>query len=574
MITTRRSRTAVLVCAGLTLSVGAALVAPLAAQRGGGPATVEFIATTADGALVTDLTAADLSLKVNNRDRAVSSLELIQFGASGSALPAPFGTNSLSGAGRSYVLIVDEESLRPGLENVVKDEITAFEQALPVSDRLGLFTIPRGTTSLAPTSDRESFRSAVAKIQGRMKASMTAAERRCHTRDTLAAMAGILGGAATTGGVTPVIFFSTGLVGASSGSGALGGPDDCAVQPSEFQRLGGAADASRAQLYLVRAEQNQDRTSSEGLENLVGVTGGDMLYLTGAEGGALARIVKETSAYYVATFTADAGERNGGSARVELVSARPGVAIRARTTVAIPRAGNTPTPESMLRELTVHRDFGLRVVGIPSRNDGDAKNDMKVFALAEPTDPAVKFGAAAMALYDPLGKLVSQWTARNEELQRSPLAAAIPVPTGQYRLRVAAVDTTGRAATADYELNVSTTAAGPAKLGGLMIGTAGANGFVPVISITNEPEVVAVFELYGRPEGPFGAIVEILDKTDSTTPLMNAPPQASATPVQDKFMFMATLPVASLKPGDYVLRVQLAFEGQPTGVLTRTVRKR
>jgi hypothetical protein len=38
-------------------------------------------------------------------------------------------------------------------------------------------------------------------------------------------------------------------------------------------------------------------------------------------------------------------------------------------------------------------------------------------------------------------------------------------------------------------------------------------------------------------------------------------------------MFMAKLPVADLKPGDYVLRAQLAFEGQPTGTLTMTIRK-
>jgi len=348
-------------------------------------------------------------------------------------------------------------------------------------------------------------------------------------------------------------------------------PDDCVVQPSLYQRVGVSADVANAQFFVIRSEQS-DRTAAEGIENLVGVTGGQMLFLTG-EGGAMPRIARETQAYYTATFTAEGNERTGTSARLEVRSARPDVTIRARAGVNIPRAGAAaPTPVSMLRELTVHRGFGLRAVGIASRNE-DPKADMKVFALAETTDPSVKLKAAAAALYDPLGKLVAQWTARPEELQRSVLAAAIPALAGTYRLRVAAVSTDNRAATADYEMKVLTTEAGPAKLGGLMMGAASAGGFAPLVTITTEKEIIAVFELYGRPAGPFGAIVEILPDL-TAKPLASAPPQPSATPIQDKFMFMATLPVGDLKPGDYILRAQLAFEGQPTGTLMQTIRKR
>ena len=36
----------------------------------------------------------------------------------------------------------------------------------------------------------------------------------------------------------------------------------------------------------------------------------------------------------------------------------------------------------------------------------------------------------------------------------------------------------------------------------------------------------------------------------------------------------AKIPIAALKPGDYVVRAKIAFEGQPTGVLLRTIRKK
>ncbi len=557
------------------LLAGATTTLP-ARQGQAGPATVEFVATTADGRPVTDLAAGQLTLRVNNRERAVTGLELVRFDAAApaSALPAPFGTNSLAEAGRAFVFVVDEESLRTGLEGVVRDAILEFEKGLSGRDRVGLFTIPRGTSSMAPTTDRAAFRAAVEKIQGRGKASMSASDRRCHTRDTLAALNGLLAAMPSTGAVSPVIFFSTGMVGASTGTSELGGPEDCFIQPSDFQRLGVSADAARAQFYLVRPEETQDRTSSEGLENVVGVTGGHMLYLGGADGGAMPRIARETASYYIATFTAEGNERSGAPARIELRSARPEITVRARPSVVIPRAAREAiTPQSMLRELTVHRGFGLRALGIASRNDGDPKNDMKLVALAEPVDPSVKFKSAAAGLYDPAGKLIAQWTARPEELQRSPMVAALAMPAGQYRLRIAAVDTNGRAATVDYDVFARLTEAGPAKLAGLMVGTAGGAGFSPIVKVTNEQEIIAVFELYGRPEGPFGSLVEIVASADATDAIASAPPQASATPVQDKFLFMAKLPVANLKPGDYVVRARLAFEGQPTGTLTQTIRK-
>ncbi|MGE3345077.1 MAG: hypothetical protein AB7L71_16770, partial [Vicinamibacterales bacterium] len=254
---------------------------PVAAQRGGpaGPATIEFIATSTDGQMVTDLTAAQLTLRVGNRDRQISSLERVTFGATASTLGTPFGTNSLAEAGRSVMVVVDEESLRPGLENVVRDALLAFEKTLNGNDRIGLFTVPRGATSLTPTTDREAFRAAAAKLQGRQKSTMTASERRCHTRDVIVALNGILTAAPPSGGLTPVLFFTTSLVGPSTGGAAIGDADECFLQPSEFQKVGAGADAINAQFYLVRPEQTSSSTAAEGIQNVLGVTGGTMVFL-------------------------------------------------------------------------------------------------------------------------------------------------------------------------------------------------------------------------------------------------------------------------------------------------------
>ncbi len=84
---------------------------------------MDFIAVNADGQPVTDLTASQLALKVGGKDRAVTSLELVRFSDAASMLPTPFATNAMSDAGRNFVLVVDEESLRPGIDNTVREAL-------------------------------------------------------------------------------------------------------------------------------------------------------------------------------------------------------------------------------------------------------------------------------------------------------------------------------------------------------------------------------------------------------------------------------------------------------------------
>jgi VWFA-related protein len=572
-----------------TLFALAAISAGVAADtaQGSAPQTVDFVAIAADGRPVPDLTPSQVVMKIDGKERALTSLEFVRFDTPASLLPAPFATNSAADAGRDFVLVVDEESIRPGAENPVREALLSFGATLPARDRIGLFTVPKGTTSLAPTTDRARFRTSVAAVQGRLSAVPGASSGSgsgggvgggqgssagCHSRDVLSAFASIVTATSRPGGPTPVVLFSVAIAGPTSGPASLGESEECRLTPREFQVLGQSADAARAQVFVVRPEEGAQAGRSEGLENVAGVTGGQMMALGRTVDDAMVRIALETSGYYVATFMAEAGERNGTSHRLELRSSRADVTVRSRSGVHIPRPDKAMTPQNMLRTAVVQTGFGLRAMAVASRNDGDAKNTVKLVGLAEPIDPSVKIAAAAAGVYDPTGKLVAQWTAKPEELQLTPIMAALVVPGGTYRFRVAAVDEQGRAATTDSEINTEMTSAGVAQLGGLLVGTAG-TGFMPRLQFSTETEVIVYFELYGRPAGAFGALVEIAETTGGPA-VSSAQPTPAATKVQDKFIFTAKLPVVSLKPGDYVVRASLAFEGQPTGVLLRTIRKK
>jgi hypothetical protein len=528
-----------------------------------------------------------VTLKVGGKDRAVTSLELIRYDASASPLPPPFATNSGVDPGRDFVLVIDEESLTPGSESPIRQSLLAFGAALPARDRIGVFTVPRGSQSLAPTTDRERFRAAVTAIQGRVPAlggsrgtgsgggiGGAKPSAGCHGRDVLTALGSIISATARPMRPTPVVLFSAAIAGPESGPASLGESEECRLTPREFQTLGQAADGARSQMFVVRPLEGGGTSVSDGLENVVGVTGGKLLGIGGTTDDAMVRIARETSAYYVATFAVEPSERNGLSHRIELRSTRPDVTLRSRPTVLVARAdrGGALTPQTMLRTAAVQAGFGLRSLVVASRNDGDTKNPIKLLGLAEAADPSVKIAAAAAGVYDSTGKLVAQWTAKPEELQRPLIAAAVVVPAGIYRVRVAAVDAEGRAATSDSDINTELVSAGVAQLGGLLVGTANP-GFMPQLQFSKEPEITVYFELYGRPTGPFGALVELAETLEGPA-LSSAQPTPAATAIPDKFQFTAKLPITALKPGDYLVRAKIAFEGQPTGVLLRTIRKR
>src|SRR5688572_33391584 len=108
----------------IALFAGATAVSNLAQSTA--TETVDFIAVAAEGGLVTDLTPSQVVLKVDGKDRAVTSLELVRFDSPASVLPAPFATNAVADAGRDFIVVVDEESATTGSEHPIRQSLLAF----------------------------------------------------------------------------------------------------------------------------------------------------------------------------------------------------------------------------------------------------------------------------------------------------------------------------------------------------------------------------------------------------------------------------------------------------------------
>ena len=118
----------------------------------------------------------------------------------------------------------------------------------------------------------------------------------------------------------------------------------------------------------------------------------------------------------------------------------------------------------MLKSGAMFTDVQLRVTGYSSTN-GDGR--IRVIAAAEPVDANVKLASLSAALYDNKGQMVVRVPASDLELATMPVLSAMAVNPGLYRLRVAAVDTNGRAGAADTELLAEVIDAGTLKLSSL-----------------------------------------------------------------------------------------------------------
>lgn len=571
--------------ASILVALAIAVPAHLAAQPGSGTVTLAVRATTEDGQPVLDLKAGAVTLKVDGRPREITSFHFVDLrpavaakASPASPLPPPFLTNAFTTPdGRDVFVLVDEESITPGKDAAVKEAIGALMSALSPRDRVGLVSVRLGGVNIGLTRDIEKVKSAVSSLAGHGSARETAGDLRCRTTRTLGALEGLFA-AANPAAPPTVVFFSTAVAtfqaGQTARMGAATTTEECPLRSEQFTQLGAAAQASRAAFFVMELLDGGATPLPEaagGLENFAGATNGEFLRMGANAASQMARIAASTSAYYLVGFEPEAADRGTNARRVEVSVARAGTTVRAPRELTLPKpAGKGPvTPRDMIRVATVFHDLPLRAAAYASRNPGDDK--VRILALFEPVDGSVKLKSATIVMYDKAGNNKAQWNAQSEDLKGPTSIAALVVPAGDYRLRVASTDASGRPGTVDVPMSAALVEAGPIRLGDLVLGTMTETGPTPVLQFRNEAEALAMIELYGRPAGPLKAYVEVL-KDPAAEPLQAVALTPSATSEQDKFVLSAKIPLGDLQPGDYMLRAVVGLEGQE-GKVTRTLRK-
>ncbi len=565
---------------------------------------VDFYAVGPDRLPVRDLAAHEVTIRVDGRLRAVKTLRLVPLANALSAdplaavpapPPPPFGSNTVEDMGRTFVLVVDDESLRQGRERSLREAVRRFLGSLSRRDRVAVATVPRGGLKSDFTIDHDRIAEIVTRLTGQAPEVETAQEGACRTREVLASVEGLLSSLAGGEGPTSVLLISTAMYGPRRDAPAAGPPGPCELTVRQFQLLGAAASRARAHFYVIQPDEQQALARPilptfatagytgpdnplEGLEHVAGVTGGRVMTLSTAVGdAALLPIVRESSAYYTATIDATESDFDGLAHGLEVRLARTAVELRARPQLFFPKTSAsaiTPaarSPQEMIRDPRLFRDLPIRVAGYASAGTAGR---VQVLAVVEPIDQAVRLTALAVGVFDEQGRLAGQATATAADLALSPVMTAVEVPAATYRLRAAAVDEAGRTGTADVGIAAELTPAGPLRLSSLVIGVSRGGAFQPRLMFTTEPVALGYVEIYGgTPGASVSAVIELattLNGRAVATTLL----AIEATSEPGRFTATGAIPLAAVPPGDYVVRAVVGVEGQAAGRVVRTLRKK
>jgi VWFA-related protein len=572
----------------LTLILAIALT--LSSQAAPEPVTsVDFLVTNADGSPVLDMKPAEVTLKIGGKTRAIQGLRLISV-SEALRTDAPYGTNALTNDGRSLVIAIDENSFRTGREQPLREAADGLLARLGPRDRVLLVTLPFGSVKVPFTTDHARVRRAVAATTGQRPQSETGSDMACRTRRVLEATAGFLDLLRFAEGPTSVVFFTGGMAGPRRDAIATRSPGMCELRAEEFARVGRSAGAARANFYVVHSDDMASPVSTEtiagtafigsdnpyeGIEHLAGVTGGRRLPLSAAGPTALARVARETSAYYVADLAPEPDDRDGRSRQLNVRVQRDGVTVSFRPQIAFgaarPAAASSPEAAPNVRDMLLstaaYPGLPLRAAAYTSLGTG---GKVKVIALAEPGGAATAFTAVGAALINGEGRVAAQWSAPDPT--EIPLSGAMLVDPGPYRLRVAAVDKDGRAGAADYELDAQLTRAGSLEFSSLVLGVSRQGAVIPKLQFAAEPVALASLEFQGTLSGSRLTIgLEVARSLDG--PAVLTAPLAVERIGDDQYSATGAVAIGALPPGDYTVRAVIGLDGKALARVVRTLRK-
>ncbi len=137
---------------------------------------------------------------------------------------------------------------------------------------------------------------------------------------------------------------------------------------------------------------------------------------------------------------------------------------------------------------------------------------------------------------------------------------------------MAAIDSSGRAGTADSQVTVQLAPAGALKLSSMLLGVSRDGRFSPRLQFGNDPAAVAYIEVYGKPEGEVSVSFEVAE-SESGPARGTLKGSVSETSDPGRRLATAAMAIGQLPPGDYVVRGIVSVKGSPAGRVTRTLRK-
>ena len=426
-------------------------------------------------------------------------------------------------------------------------------------------------------------------VEADARALLLEASSRAH--QTLASLEGLLRGLTQLKTPVNMVLISEGMF--------------VARDRSSMAELGRLAAAARATIHVIRPSQQffdiddkspggsssrffDEGLMAEGLEQVAGQTRGSMSIVTGDGTIAFDRLGRELSGYYLLGFEPTEADRTGRERRIK-VSVKPrGLTVRARPTFVVPEAETTAktelTPMQQLGEVLKSplpvRGLPMRVSTYTAMESGTSK--VRVVITAEVGDPAKEAAdwPVGVVVLDKNDKIVANHggisklspASKGVESPRL-LLTTVSLDPGEYTLRIAAVDDTGRGGSVHHSINARYTK-GPSGItisDLILVPQPASPGETPrprPTTVIDNETVSAMLEMAGNDAA--------LAKTKVTVQVSDAENGNALVNVEAKQVsrgnvraFASQMRLGVLPPGEYVARAIIAIPGQPEMRLTR-----
>jgi VWFA-related protein len=550
----------------------------------------------------------------------------------------PFATNT-DPKGRTFIFAIDHNNIHPGNERPAIDAAIRLLDRLTPNDRVAVVTLPRGGVAADLSTDRAATRKALEGIIGHaprpssqfgfsieealavfgvgtansvdsntnnltkgLIAEMIS--RECgttdpckqallteareygrslifNTRDTILALSAFMTNLSSLEGTKSIVFISEGLI-------------ETADNRNDFNDLGRVADTSRVRMFVIQLNTpiydiNTRKAPANatgdialelaGLQNVAGVTGGEIFRPSGRVDSAMDQIDRATSAYYLVGFEPNDKERDGKYHKIELSLVRKDLRIKSRSGFEIGAADKSSKKNAPDTSLTSvlhdnirdYRDLPLRATAFAFR---DEASNIKIVVLAETLGTGT-MTSASFAVISESGGQGAEWTADAADLARSPVLTAGAVQPGRYRVRVAAGDALGRTGAVDVMVDARLTDAPPLQASSLMPGRLINGAFQPRLDFAGAPDVTGLIELYNVPLLAGTASVKFELAASPEGPALasaDATVAAGAGGSSDRRIARGTVAIPPTAPaGNLTLRAQILLDGKVVGTVFRTI---
>ena len=370
--------------------------------------------------------------------------------------------------------------------------------------------------------------------------------------------------------------------------------------------LGRRAAEARATIHIIRPGQSffdiedrglpstnsrffDDSLMSEGLEQVAAQTRGSMTPVTGDGKIAFDRLGRELSGYYLIGFEPTDADRTGKERRIKVEVTPRGLTVRARPTFVIRNdaaktalAALTPMQQlgEVLKSPLPMRELPMRVA---SYSSVDSANKIRVVIAAEVGDPATTPAEwpVGFIVLDKNEKVVlnrggvstlAPASARGESPRL--VLTSVALDPGEYTLRVAAVDDSGRGGSVHHSINARLNRiSGSLSASDLMlVPQPPAAGELPrprPSTVIDNEIVSAMLELTGTDQNLLGRAKVTLQISDAENGNALVNVDARQVARGNVRAFAATMRLGVLPPGEYIARALINVPGQPELRLTR-----